>query len=83
ILGIHIVGENASDLLHIGTMVMQLDGTIDTFVRTVFNYPTLGDLYKGAAEDGLQRLSRLEHQKDVVMQSADQFEKRYADHEKG
>jgi len=82
ILGIHIVGENASDLLHIGTMVMQLDGTIDTFVRTVFNYPTLGDLYKGAAEDGLHRLSRLEHQKDIVMQSVEQFERRYAEHEK-
>jgi len=83
ILGIHIVGENASDLLHIGTMVMQLNGTIDTFVSTVFNYPTLGDLYKSAAEDGLQRLSRRDHQLEVVMQSADQFERRYAEHERG
>lgn len=82
ILGIHIVGENASDLLHIGTMVMQLDGTIDTFVRTVFNYPTLGDLYKSAAEDGLHRLNRLEHQREIVMQSADAFERRYAEEEK-
>lgn len=82
LLGIHIVGENASDLLHIGTMVMQLNGSIDTFVRTVFNYPTLGDLYKAASEDGLQRMSRRERQLEVVLQSADKFERRYAEHER-
>jgi NAD(P) transhydrogenase len=40
-------------------MVMQLGGTIDTFIEAVFNYPTLGDAYKNAAYDGLGNLARV------------------------
>lgn len=58
LLGVHIVGENAAELLHVGMMVMQLDGTINTFVESVFNYPTLGEAYKYAAYDGLGKVAR-------------------------
>jgi NAD(P) transhydrogenase len=57
ILGIHILGEGASELIHIGQAVMVLNGTIDYFVDAVFNYPTLGECYKSAALDGLNRLA--------------------------
>jgi len=58
ILGVHIVGESAAELVHVGLMVMQLGGSIDQFIDTVFNYPTLGEMYKYAAYDGLGRLGR-------------------------
>ncbi len=53
LLGVHIVGENASELLHVGMIVMQFGGTINAFIDCVFNYPTLGEAYKYAAYDGL------------------------------
>ncbi|MDQ6968782.1 MAG: Si-specific NAD(P)(+) transhydrogenase [Mariprofundaceae bacterium] len=49
ILGIHIVGESASELVHIGQMVMNLHGSVDDLIRHVFNYPTLAECYKMAA----------------------------------
>jgi len=58
ILGVHIVGENASELLHIGMMAMQLGGTINAFIDSVFNFPTLSDAYKYAAYDGLGNVAR-------------------------
>ena len=58
ILGVHIIGEGASELLHIGQAVMILGGTVDYFVNTVFNYPTLAECYKAAAFNGLNKLSR-------------------------
>jgi NAD(P) transhydrogenase len=57
LLGVHIVGENASDLLHIGMMAMHFDGTINAFIECVFNVPTLGEGYKYAAYDGLANLA--------------------------
>jgi NAD(P) transhydrogenase len=59
ILGIHIIGEGASELLHIGQAVMVLKGTVDYFVDTVFNYPTLAECYKAAAFNGLNRLGKV------------------------
>jgi NAD(P) transhydrogenase len=59
ILGIHIIGEGASELLHIGQAVMVLKGTVDYFVDTVFNYPTLAECYKAAAFNGLNRLGKM------------------------
>jgi NAD(P) transhydrogenase len=58
VLGVHIIGEEASELVHIGQAVMTLDGTIDYFIETVFNYPTLAECYKVAAFNGLGRLLR-------------------------
>jgi len=49
ILGIHIVGESASELVHIGQIVMNLNGTVDDLIHNVFNYPTLAECYKTAA----------------------------------
>jgi len=49
LLGIHIVGESASELVHIGQIVMNLNGTVDDLIRNVFNYPTLAECYKTAA----------------------------------
>ncbi|NIR48604.1 Si-specific NAD(P)(+) transhydrogenase [candidate division KSB1 bacterium] len=57
LLGVHIIGEGASELVHIGQAVMAFGGTVDYFVNTVFNYPTLAECYKTAALDGLNRLA--------------------------
>jgi NAD(P) transhydrogenase len=57
LLGVHIIGEQASELVHIGQAVMALGGTIDYFCDAVFNFPTLGECYKTAALDGLNRMS--------------------------
>jgi NAD(P) transhydrogenase len=56
LLGVHIIGEGASELVHIGQAVMSFGGKIDYFINTVFNYPTLAECYKNAAFDGLNRL---------------------------
>ncbi len=53
-----MVGESASELIHVGLMVLQAGGSLETFIDTVFNYPTLGEMYKYAAYDGLDRLGR-------------------------
>jgi NAD(P) transhydrogenase len=58
VLGVHIIGEGAAELVHIGQAVMILGGTIDYFIDTVFNYPTLAECYKAAAFNGLGRLGR-------------------------
>jgi NAD(P) transhydrogenase len=60
ILGVHIIGEGASELLHIGQAVMALGGKLDYFVDTVFNYPTLAECYKVAAFNGLNRVAKFE-----------------------
>ncbi|HEY8144865.1 MAG TPA: hypothetical protein VIG06_19435, partial [Kofleriaceae bacterium] len=56
VLGVHIVGETAEELIHIGQACMHFHGTIEYFLRTVFNFPTLAALYKAAAYDVLVRL---------------------------
>ena len=58
LLGVHIIGEGASELLHIGQAVLILGGSIEYFVDTVFNYPTLAECYKAAAFNGINKLSR-------------------------
>jgi NAD(P) transhydrogenase len=60
VLGVHIIGEGASELLHIGQAVMILGGTVEYFVDTVFNYPTLAECYKAAAFNGINRLAKFE-----------------------
>ncbi|HEY1161412.1 MAG TPA: Si-specific NAD(P)(+) transhydrogenase [Terracidiphilus sp.] len=58
VLGVHIIGEGAAELVHIGQAVMTLGGTVDYFIDTVFNYPTLAECYKAAAFNGIGRLNR-------------------------
>ena len=57
LLGVHIFGEDAAELLHIGQAVLLLRGKITYFIHTVFNYPTLAECYKAAAFNGLNRLT--------------------------
>jgi NAD(P) transhydrogenase len=56
LLGVHIFGEDAAELLHIGQAVFLLKGKVTYFINTVFNYPTLAECYKTAAFNGLNRL---------------------------
>mgnify|MGYP001202020860 FL=1 len=56
LLGVHIIGDGASELIHIGQAVLSLGGSIDYFIDTVFNYPTFAECYKTAAFDGINRL---------------------------
>jgi len=56
LLGVHCIGPHASDLVHLGQAVMSLGGNLSYFVEAVFNYPTLGEAYKYAAYDALDRI---------------------------
>jgi NAD(P) transhydrogenase len=57
LIGVHIIGEGATEMLHIGQAVMHFGGTPDYFVNTVFNYPTLAEAYKVAALNAINRLT--------------------------
>jgi NAD(P) transhydrogenase len=58
LLGAHIVGEGATELIHIGQAVLNLKGTLDYFIENTFNYPTLAEAYKIAALDAWNRMPR-------------------------
>jgi NAD(P) transhydrogenase len=58
LLGVHIIGDQATELVHIGQMVMAYGGGIGVFIDSVFNFPTLAEIFKYAAYDGLGRLAR-------------------------
>jgi NAD(P) transhydrogenase len=57
LLGVHIIGESATELIHTGMMVLEVGGTLDRFIDFVFNFPTLSEMYKYAAYDGLGNLA--------------------------
>jgi NAD(P) transhydrogenase len=56
ILGVHVIGERAAEIIHIGQAVMSLGGTIEYLRDAVFNYPTMAEAYKVAALDGLNKI---------------------------
>jgi NAD(P) transhydrogenase len=58
LLGVHILGEGATELIHIGQAVLNLEGTIDYFIENSFNYPTLAEAYKIAGLDAWNRMAR-------------------------
>lgn len=58
--GVHIIGQDAADLVHVGQAVISFNGTIDFFVDTVFNFPTMSEAYKVAALNGLANLHTAE-----------------------
>ena len=60
ILGVHVLGTNATEVVHIGQTVMGFGGTVDYLVDAVFNYPTLAESYKVAALDARNRLNAVE-----------------------
>jgi NAD(P) transhydrogenase len=62
LLGVHVMGEMASELVHVGQGCLHFGGTIDYFIQAVFNYPTLAEAYKYAAYDGLGNLARQKNQ---------------------
>ena len=56
IFGIHVIGNSATELVHLGQMVMTLNGDMHTLVKNIFNYPTLAEAYKIAAFNGLSKI---------------------------
>jgi NAD(P) transhydrogenase len=56
VLGVHVIGESAAEIVHIGQAVLTFGGTMDYFRDTVFNYPTFAEAYKVAGLDGLNKL---------------------------
>jgi len=59
VLGVWCMGAQATELVHIGQVVMAFEGSLDYFVSSVFNYPTLAECYKVAALDGYNKLRSL------------------------
>jgi len=59
LLGVHIIGQGATELIHIGQAVLAYGGTVEYFVHNVFNYPTMAECYRTAALDGINRLHLL------------------------
>lgn len=57
VLGVHAIGTGAAELIHIGQAVLALNGGLDYFLNTVFNYPTLAECYKVAALNAFNKLS--------------------------
>jgi len=57
ILGVHCIGETATEIVHIGQAVMAFDGTLEYFRDNVFNYPTMSECYRVAAFDGLNKMN--------------------------
>ena len=58
LLGVHILGEGATELIHIGQAVLNLKGTLDYFIENTFNFPTLAEAYKIAALDAWNRMPK-------------------------
>jgi NAD(P) transhydrogenase len=57
LLGVHIIGEGATELVHQGQAVLHFGGTIDYFIHATFDVPTMSDAYKYAAYDCLKRMA--------------------------
>ncbi|MCC6381831.1 MAG: hypothetical protein IT304_04940 [Dehalococcoidia bacterium] len=53
LIGVHVIGEHATEIVHLGQAVIVLGGTVDTLIDMVFNYPSLSECYKYAAYDAL------------------------------
>jgi NAD(P) transhydrogenase len=58
LVGVHVIGERATELVHIGQAVLHLGGTVDAFIEMVFNFPSLAEAYKYAAYDCLGQLAK-------------------------
>ncbi len=57
LLGIHVIGDQAAEIVHIGQVALEMGGTIDYFLNTVFNYPTWAEIYRIAAFNGINKLT--------------------------
>ena len=56
LLGVHVIGEQATELVHIGLTALMMEAGAELFIKTCYNYPTLGELYKYATYDALGRM---------------------------
>jgi len=65
LLGVHIIGEGATELIHIGQAVLNLGGGLDYFIDNIFNYPTLAEAYKVAALDAWNRMQNINLEKVI------------------
>ena len=76
ILGIHVIGESATEIVHIGQTVMSFGGTIEYFRNAVFNYPTMAECYKVAAFDAFEKMSldRLFEESKLVKVNSEKVE---------
>ena len=59
ILGVHAIGEGATEIIHIGQVAMSTGGTLEYFRNAVFNYPTLAEAYRVAGLNGLRKVEAL------------------------
>ncbi len=66
LLGVHVIGEQATELVHIGLMALTIGGTADLFLGICFNYPTLGDLYKLATTDALLKRNKMGRDPNIL-----------------
>jgi NAD(P) transhydrogenase len=57
ILGVHAIGQGATELIHIGQTAMAFNGTIDYFIENTFNYPTLAECYRVAGLNGYNKIA--------------------------
>lgn len=73
ILGVHAIGTGATELIHIGQSVLAFKGTVDYFINSVFNYPTLAECYKVAALNAANKLKMLWHE-DAALANSDGLE---------
>src|SRR5260221_14538098 len=73
--GVHIVGEGATELIHIGQAVLNLEGTLDYFVENTFNYPTLAEAYKVAALDAWNRMPKVQPSRQASLQALEEARK--------
>jgi NAD(P) transhydrogenase len=70
LLGVHIIGEGATELIHIGQAVLNLKGGIDYFIENTFNYPTLAEAYKIASLDAWNRLAAAGAEMEPAVEAA-------------
>ena len=66
LLGVHCIGTQATELIHIGQAVMSLGGGLDYFLETVFNYPTLAECYKVAAYHAANHLNAVRSAEESI-----------------
>ena len=64
LLGVHILGEGATELIHIGQAVLNLNGKLDYFINNIFNYPTLAEAYKVAALDAWNKMRNIDRERE-------------------
>ena len=70
VLGVHCIGESATEIIHIGQMLISFGGCIDYFCNAVFNHPTFAESYKIAAFDGLNRVNAARRRSPSVDQNS-------------